>query len=446
MRNLLSTLLVILISCLLSFSANDSLKYPEIGEPCPSFILKDVQHYTKSQVALEDFRGKWLILDFWGEYCAACIRAFPKVDSLQKDFSKDIQFLLIGVPMKGRDRNPKSIEKLYELHRKKLNLQIPIVFDDKLVNQFGANTFPHIVVIDPTGIVRYITSYLSRENIEDMIQGLPAKVEYKYNIVEDSPRRKYDLKTPFLIRGNGGVETGYLYRSVLAKLPNEAPTVMGFQEENKLEMIGYPLTNLYQYAFFGRMVDEFHSIIDSNLYGRVWPVAILEVANKSAFTPIWETKENLFAYSLQINKDLMEFTHNENLTLQNVLKKDLAMIFPYSAKIEVREMPFYEMRIKKSMRSRLKSTAESRKMEFPNGQYQGFVAKRIKLSSIISNLTYSTPDYDRKIPMILVGDDLEVDLTLESVYLEDVVKELDRKGIVINKSKKRMSVLVIYDL
>src|ERR1043166_8544255 len=70
--------------------------YPEIGKPCPNFILTDIEHFPKKTASLNNFRGKWLILDFWTRYCSVCVESMPKTDSLQKEFGKKVQFLLVG--------------------------------------------------------------------------------------------------------------------------------------------------------------------------------------------------------------------------------------------------------------------------------------------------------------------------------------------------------------
>src|SRR5690554_1257987 len=187
--------LFIAISPLFSlFATTDTVNYPRIGEKCPDFLLTGVEQFDKAEVTLDDFKGKWLILDFWGEYCVACIRAFPKMNKIQQTFSNNVQVLFIGIPYK----DPNTIKNLYESHRKKLNLQIPIVFDNNLADQFAVRTYPHLVVVDPEGIVRYITLSLSKENVQDIIDGKEVTLTRKYNAAEERPYDAYDREVPFL--------------------------------------------------------------------------------------------------------------------------------------------------------------------------------------------------------------------------------------------------------
>src|SRR4051812_41679567 len=39
----------------------------QVNEPSPAFSLSDVAHFEKRKVRLEDFKGKWLVLDFWSK-------------------------------------------------------------------------------------------------------------------------------------------------------------------------------------------------------------------------------------------------------------------------------------------------------------------------------------------------------------------------------------------
>ena len=56
------------------------------GDRVPDFMFTEVYNYSRDTIRLSDFRGKLVILDFWGPACYSCIKTFPFVDSLQKKF------------------------------------------------------------------------------------------------------------------------------------------------------------------------------------------------------------------------------------------------------------------------------------------------------------------------------------------------------------------------
>lgn len=70
--------------------------YPkaELGKPCVDSDLFDVNG-KKHQLA--DFRGKYVLLDFWANYCGACISAFPKIGKIQQQYADQLTIISISV-------------------------------------------------------------------------------------------------------------------------------------------------------------------------------------------------------------------------------------------------------------------------------------------------------------------------------------------------------------
>ena len=56
----------------------------QTGQTLPDHVYQNVINYQADTLKLSDFKGKLVILDFWGTRCLSCITAFPKMDSLQK--------------------------------------------------------------------------------------------------------------------------------------------------------------------------------------------------------------------------------------------------------------------------------------------------------------------------------------------------------------------------
>src|SRR6201999_1317282 len=48
-----------------------------------------------SSAHIASFKGKLLILDFWGVTCSSCIAEMPKMQRLQQEFGDKIQILLV---------------------------------------------------------------------------------------------------------------------------------------------------------------------------------------------------------------------------------------------------------------------------------------------------------------------------------------------------------------
>lgn len=58
----------------------------------PDFTLKNLDG---KDVSLSDFRGKWVVVDFWGSWCGWCIKGFPELKKAYEKYAGKIE--VIGV-------------------------------------------------------------------------------------------------------------------------------------------------------------------------------------------------------------------------------------------------------------------------------------------------------------------------------------------------------------
>ncbi|MFN3192049.1 MAG: peroxiredoxin family protein [Aureliella sp.] len=94
-------------------------------------------------IRLKDYRGKLVMLDFWGTWCKGCIAEFPKLKKLHAAL-EDENFILLGVAQDSLQ----SVAKYTEEH------PLPwsnIIDDGKICNQFRINVFPTTIFIDEEG-------------------------------------------------------------------------------------------------------------------------------------------------------------------------------------------------------------------------------------------------------------------------------------------------------
>ena len=109
--------------------------------------------FTSSEgeyVALEDLKGKVILLDFWGTWCPPCVESIPDLRNLHKKYSKEPSFVLIGISSDGdedvwREFTAKN-KMTWPQYRDK---------DHRIRRAFGIRAFPTYIIIDHEGIVRY---------------------------------------------------------------------------------------------------------------------------------------------------------------------------------------------------------------------------------------------------------------------------------------------------
>lgn len=119
-----------------------------IGKPAPSFLLKTVDG---QRVSLSQFKGKVVFVDFWMPNCPPCVVEAPHLQRLHKKYyAKGLR--LIGATQS--DPQPATVRAF--IHQQ--GLTYPLVMDKgmKVAGQYQAETHPYGVLIDRTGIVRYI--------------------------------------------------------------------------------------------------------------------------------------------------------------------------------------------------------------------------------------------------------------------------------------------------
>jgi thiol-disulfide isomerase/thioredoxin/Flp pilus assembly protein TadD len=101
-------------------------------------------------VTLEDLRGKVVVLDFWGTWCPPCVASVPTMRGLNKKYSKDPAFVLIGIDTRDDEETLRAFTAEHKMVWRQYRDK-----DGVVVKSFSIRAFPTYVVIDPEGILRY---------------------------------------------------------------------------------------------------------------------------------------------------------------------------------------------------------------------------------------------------------------------------------------------------
>ena len=119
----------------------------QTGAAAPAFQLNS---NTGKPLALADFRGQIVLLNFWASWCGPCRQEMPILEQLNR------QYHAKGVTLLGINVEPDSAAAVSWL--KATPVTFPILFDtdSKVSNLYEVAGMPNTVIIDRKGQVRYI--------------------------------------------------------------------------------------------------------------------------------------------------------------------------------------------------------------------------------------------------------------------------------------------------
>jgi thiol-disulfide isomerase/thioredoxin len=177
------------------------------GDKVPD-VSFTISNYKSTTVKISDFKGKLLILDFWGVYCVPCVASIPKMEALQKKFGDKIQIILVT------KNTIKEVKQLMEKSVIVNNLTLPSVIGDSLLPRlFPYKTVPTHAWVNEKGIVEEITDgyNTTEKNIEAYLNGR------KQNFIQKNELLDFNPSVPLWREGNGRQIDKFIYHSLLMK-------------------------------------------------------------------------------------------------------------------------------------------------------------------------------------------------------------------------------------
>lgn len=125
---------------------------PKSGEVAPLFRL---QTLNGKKLKLEDYRGKCVLLYFWGTWCSPCVASTPNVKRFYEELSEYDDFAMISLAI---DDNESGVRRYVE--RNKLTWpQVCLGLNSQVAADYGIIGVPVFILIGPDGRI-----LLSREH------------------------------------------------------------------------------------------------------------------------------------------------------------------------------------------------------------------------------------------------------------------------------------------
>ena len=122
------------------------------------------------RIAMADYKGKVLIVDFWGTWCPPCRIEIPHFVRLHSKY-KDAGLEIVGITYEKSDDPIETIRAF----AKKVRIVYPCVIGDDATKALVPNfeEFPTTLFVDPNGKVRQITvGYQTYDRLEAIVRAL----------------------------------------------------------------------------------------------------------------------------------------------------------------------------------------------------------------------------------------------------------------------------------
>lgn len=397
-----------------------------VGDTLPSILFKNVFNNPGSTISLNDYRGKLVILDFWNKWCVGCISSFPEMENLQKNFGNKIKIFLVTTD---------SNEVVQKLFRRVKSPSLPIITGDTLLtNMFPHMTVPHHVWINQEGVVQFITDgyNTTKNNIEKVLQGSNLTLNVKKEVAD------FNGDASLWQEGNGRLQK-YItcYSFGMKRIEENTSTKWSMNKDSVNKVIGFKFLNislleLYKMAFG-------YSIYYSP-YKHINRVVFDVSRDRNDFKPPtnydsldeWD-KNNLVCFEskwMAVN-DTLAFQH---------LQDDVNKFFPYSVKVENREVFCYSLTLAPNYVYK-KPSDKNKSVDWDG---EKFFLKNMPVSVLVESLN-GMNIFD-SIPVIDETDlEANIDLTLINAFtdIKALKKQLLQNGLVLEQKNKILKMLVI---
>ena len=128
-----------------------------VGKKAAEFTLPDV---GGGEVALQSFRGKVVLLNFWATWCGPCREELPELDRVQEKFRKR-GFAVVAVTVDNELDNIRGFMKKYDL-------ELQALWDrrKKVADAYTVEKMPSSYLIDRNGVIRFVHLGYSAEELK----------------------------------------------------------------------------------------------------------------------------------------------------------------------------------------------------------------------------------------------------------------------------------------
>lgn len=117
-----------------------------LGSKAPSIDVYDIKG---NQIRSDDFKGKYVLLDFWATWCPPCMAQIPVLKRVKEEFPKE-KLEMIGISV---DKDVSAFLRV--IRERKMDWTHLLEEKKMLTLLFDVKAFPTLILIDPSGDIVY---------------------------------------------------------------------------------------------------------------------------------------------------------------------------------------------------------------------------------------------------------------------------------------------------
>ena len=158
-----ATLQALLVAC-----TPGRLKQPQGFNPSGVSLKKYKGQRYFEQVALSDFRGKWVLLDFWYVDCHWCRKLTPHLINIYDEWKEEKNFEIISISVD----KPKDYDRWLEAIEHDGATWTQVNDSTKTYPlEYGITGYPTMILVDPEGNgVRKIIGYQEEGGLKRILE------------------------------------------------------------------------------------------------------------------------------------------------------------------------------------------------------------------------------------------------------------------------------------
>jgi cytochrome c biogenesis protein CcmG/thiol:disulfide interchange protein DsbE len=119
-----------------------------VGDPAPSASLPRLE--GGGEEALTEYRGRWVLVNFWASWCIPCKQEAPALEEFQRQHGGP-KFTVLGIDTRDLTSDGRDFVRQYGLSYPQLRDG-----DGGAAHDFGTTGVPENFLVDPQGKVQWL--------------------------------------------------------------------------------------------------------------------------------------------------------------------------------------------------------------------------------------------------------------------------------------------------